>query len=298
MLGMGIRYQKWCREHKYSFEASYNNIGGFLLSYVLNNKGSTRSVSLVLGLLKRFFKIEGLNWLTESESYKVQLLISELKFRDYSSPIQKKPLSMLHLLSIMNKVNLNNNITLYGVTLIFMGHDGLMRSGELFSKLVVEDILWDPNKTSFQLSLKRSKTHRSGSAKFISFVDRNGWSAVKLLKLYFDRFKLWCSYGTVLFPKVTKNKIRNWSTFGKVEWFRKFIKKMAFMIGLNPKLYSGHSLRAGGATDLFVAKVPYPIIKKAGRWKSDAALLYYRDEEDVAQGRLFQHIQVLKAIVD
>lgn len=55
------------------------------------------------------------------------------------------------------------------------------------------------------------------------------------------------------------------------------------MIGLNPELYSGHSLRAGGATDLFVAKVPYPIIKKAGRWKSDAALLYYRDEEDVAQ---------------
>ena len=70
---------------------------------------------------------------------------------------------------------------------------------------------------------------------------------------------------------------------GNVDWFRKFIKKMVSLIGFNPIFFSGHSLRAGGATDLFVAKVPYPIIKKAGRWKLDAALLYYRDEDDVAK---------------
>lgn len=158
-----------------------------------------------------------------------------------------------------------------------------MRSGELFSQLVVEDILWDHKNTSFQLTLKRSKTHRSGSAIFISFIDRNGWSAVKLLKLYFDRFGLWSKYGTVLFPRVVKNKVMNWRTFGKVAWFRKFIKKMVSVIGLNLKFYSGHLLRAGGVMDLFVSKVSYPIIKKAGRWKSDAALLYYRDDDDVAQ---------------
>ena len=45
--------------------------------------------------------------------------------------------------------------------------------------------------------------------------------------------------------------------------------------------YSGHSLRAGGATDLFVKRVPYYLIKKMGRWKSDAALLYYRSDKDV-----------------
>ena len=59
------------------------------------------------------------------------------------------------------------------------------------------------------------------------------------------------------------------------------IKKVVQLIGLDPSSYSNHSLRAGGATDLFVARVPYSIIKKMGRWKSDAALLYYRDEEDV-----------------
>ncbi len=86
----------------------------------------------------------------------------------------------------------------------------------------------------------------------------------------------------MLFLRVTKSKL-NWKTFGKAEWFRKFIKKVVVKIGLDPKSCSGHSLRARGATDLFVAKVSYLIIKKAGRWKSDAALLYYRDDEDVAQ---------------
>jgi len=51
--------------------------------------------------------------------------------------------------------------------------------------------------------------------------------------------------------------------------------------GLDSRFYSGHSPRAGGATDVFVGRVPYYIIKKAGRWVSDAAMIYYRDDEDV-----------------
>jgi hypothetical protein len=51
---------------------------------------------------------------------------------------------------------------------------------------------------------------------------------------------------------------------------------------LDPRQYSGHSFRAGGATDLFTARVPYNIIKKFGRWKSDAAMKYYRDELDIS----------------
>jgi hypothetical protein len=47
-------------------------------------------------------------------------------------------------------------------------------------------------------------------------------------------------------------------------------------IAVDATLYSGHSCRAGGATDLFVAGLPYYIVKKYGRWRSDAALLYFR----------------------
>ena len=56
---------------------------------------------------------------------------------------------------------------------------------------------------------------------------------------------------------------------------------MAEGLGMDPVFYSTHSLRAGGATDLFVARVPYFAIKKMGRWKSDSAMLHYRCKEDV-----------------
>ena len=73
----------------------------------------------------------------------------------------------------------------------------------------------------------------------------------------------------------------NFSRVPSGSWWRKVIKTCCASIGLDSTRYSGHSLRAGRATDLFVARVPYYIIKKMGRWKSDAAMLYYRDDEDI-----------------
>ena len=64
-------------------------------------------------------------------------------------------------------------------------------------------------------------------------------------------------------------------------WWRKIVKWYCGKVGLDDRYYSGHSLKAGGATDLFVARVPCYIIKKMGRWKSEAAMLYYRCDEDV-----------------
>lgn len=39
--------------------------------------------------------------------------------------------------------------------------------------------------------------------------------------------------------------------------------------------------RVGGATDLFVCRISYCIKKKMGRSKSEAAIYYYRCDEDV-----------------
>ena len=53
-------------------------------------------------------------------------------------------------------------------------------------------------------------------------------------------------------------------------------------------------IESGGATDLFVARVPYHIIKKRGRWVSDAAMIYYRDDEDVVNA-VFEAFRDLQA---
>ena len=63
--------------------------------------------------------------------------------------------------------------------------------------------------------------------------------------------------------------------------FRKHLKYYCSLAGLDSSLYSGHSLRAGGTTDLFNAGVPYQFIKLFGRWRSDTALIYYRDRVEM-----------------
>ena len=61
------------------------------------------------------------------------------------------------------------------------------------------------------------------------------------------------------------------------------IREALTRAGLDGKQYGAHSLRAGGATDLFRAGVYYPTIKKFGRWNSDTALIYYRDQEQTTE---------------
>ena len=52
------------------------------------------------------------------------------------------------------------------------------------------------------------------------------------------------------------------------------IKELINMIGLNPKAFSTHSFRRGGATHAFNSNVPSELIKEHGDWASDAYLLY------------------------
>lgn len=56
--------------------------------------------------------------------------------------------------------------------------------------------------------------------------------------------------------------------------FVKRIKKWVAEIGLDPRDFSGHSLRRGGATALIRAGVTPELVQLQGRWRSDAYKLY------------------------
>ena len=68
-----------------------------------------------------------------------------------------------------------------------------------------------------------------------------------------------------------------------VSSLRLLVKAVVVTAGFDPSMFSGHSLRAGGATDLFASRVPYYTIKKMGRWRSETALIYFRSVDDVAR---------------
>ncbi len=58
-------------------------------------------------------------------------------------------------------------------------------------------------------------------------------------------------------PKITYNE------------FLKDLKTGCTVIGLNPSLFSTHSLRSGSVSDQFVNDVTDKVIKYSGRWKSN-----------------------------
>jgi hypothetical protein len=45
-----------------------------MVNYVEQNKGSTRSVDLVLSYFKRYCRLEGKEYLSDTDSYKLKLL--------------------------------------------------------------------------------------------------------------------------------------------------------------------------------------------------------------------------------
>ena len=101
--------------------------------------------------------------------------------------------------------------------------------------------------------------------KLVRICDHAGPSAVKFMRLWLAKRDLIHrgDNDEPLFPALRKT--RNERDIISESWLRLSIKRMVVMNGGKPEQYSGHSLRAGGATDLFVARTPHYLIKKADR---------------------------------
>ena len=58
--------------------------------------------------------------------------------------------------------------------------------------------------------------------------------------------------------------------------FQTRLKDLIAQTGRNPKLYSSHSMRRGGATTAFMAGVPLSVIQLQGDWATDSYLRYIK----------------------
>ena len=246
---------------------------------MIKNNGSTRSVAQVIHAVKSGKDLND-PWPDATDDKRLKTLVKELQFDDVSPGNQKRALRRFHLLDAIKKTPKLTGRLLLEALLLFTSHNGLLRIGELLCGLQVSDVIWDSERLGFRLHLERTKTGRSGPGVYVAFRDHGSVSAVSLMRMWFDENNLWIQHTSFIFPS-THGEILDFSRTMSQDHFRKVIKLWCITIGLDPSKFSGHSLRAGGATDLFAMRVPYYVIKKMGRWISDAALIYYRDEEDV-----------------
>ncbi len=274
-------------EGRVAFPVSYRSVAEFIVYFVDKQNGSTKSIGNILSCLRVFSYYCKTPWLTDAMRYKLNGVIKHLEFKDTSAISRKKPLTLSAIQPILSVLDLKNNNGEFLVGMMMLiCHNSLMRSGELLSGIKVNDIEWDLYTRSFTIRLDRSKANRKGEPEYIRVVDYQGPSAYKFLHEWFNRFNLWITGHAYIFPTsilgLDGQTTFNFDENATKTWWRKQIKWALNLVGMETTYYSGHSFRAGGATDLFVARVPYNIIKAMGRWKSDAALKYYRDEIDMA----------------
>ena len=191
-----------------------------------------------------------------------------------AAAIQGIHLKMLenHFTSIIPS-NYTNKISLLGIediqimTLFTTAHNATLRMSELLNMKWCD--LTETNQ-GYELSILRSKAHKSGGAQSVSIVKHSGnhTSAFVWLKLYRDKCPRTCQ--DWIFPQL-KNPSKRISD----REMNKLVKKYAQYFDMNPSTVSSHSFRAGSATDLMAVGTSQISIMRQGRWKAVESLQRY-----------------------
>ena len=283
-LSLQRRYEELCaRRSTRPYPPAYDTMSTFILKYFNDNGQSAKSIRSVKSALKTLLVRQDLGWLSATDQLKLEEAMKEMEFRDTEPTRRAKPLVKQGIMKMREVLDLNRLWELMFLVMVVVSHQGLLRSGELLSGLRCRDLERDLARDEYVLSLKRSKRNRKGGAEVIRLGRTAGeLNAVDLLDLWIERLGISGQPDALIFPVVTRGGRVNPGRQTSTDWFRRAIHQVAMKAGLGPG-YRGHSPRAGGATDLFVARVPYHIVKKAGRWASDAVMVYYRDDDDVVK---------------
>ena len=186
-----------------AFPVSEQSVALFLIHFVLATGGSAKSLSTVLTALRQESALLMLPWLLPGAELSISRLVSQLKFEDTGDTLRKAPVQEHHLKSLLPLCNLDDAHDLLMVTNLYMGHDGLLRSGEIVSGLRPRDVIWNPGRTSMSVRFARSKTHRTGGPFQDYFKDRPTPNAVSLMRRWFDLNRLGepASASLQLFPR-------------------------------------------------------------------------------------------------
>jgi hypothetical protein len=290
------QFVKWCVDNAVAPDKPNEyTVAGFLTNHCLQLGGSTASVDNKMSSLKLYFEEDlGADWLPPIGLAFVKRIVKVLKFDDYSKSKRKAPIQMGLLHEMIALRGTSTVLSLMLAAVYALHHDGLMRSGEGTSGLLAAEVTVAHFKDhkgrareALEVMIDRTKTHREKDPVKITISDFDDqWSACKLIQ----RLKRVSGVGAndYLFPQVKFKRGApsglDWSKTLSYEALVICIKHDVELCGRDPVDFSGHSFRAGGATDLFASgELAFAQIMKVGRWRSlEACLIYYREDLEVA----------------
>jgi hypothetical protein len=244
---------------------------------------SSKSVANILSAISVFCHYAKLPWLNSDDLY-LREQIQVIRLEDPKPIARKIPIKKAMIgqgLSRYLKVK-ESMPDLLAATITLLGYNGLLRGDEIFSCIRAKDVTWDhasAKRSSLHIGqpTQPGKTAEDGSGFILKIFDYLGPSAYKYLRAWFDLHNLWSKPESYIFPNVvTSNKGKTvqllFNECVSKKWYERQLDAMLTPIGEDSKIYSVHSLKAGGATDLFLAGASLAMVQNYGRWISLSAL--------------------------
>ena len=213
---------------------------------------------------------------------------------DTTSPRQAKPFRSHHIIRLQQLLLRGSSTadissleteTLRSLVALVLGHDALLRSSELLSTSSADFITNTPDSLiGPYLTISRSKTLHHGEPQQIPLplFTKPYISAGHLLPHLIRRITrrdptvavslFQASSSRPLQPQPFTHHVSSKSR----RWLQSCLAKAATLNGLQPDYFTSHSLRSGGATDLFASSLDPATIQFHGRWKSSVFLRYNR----------------------
>jgi integrase len=275
-------YEDSCARHdRQAWPASYESVSMYFLEYCHVKGCTTRSLKNALTALEDYATHHNLRWLGVRDRLKLKRLKRGLAKYDRSPIRRKLPITYFRFAEMLKHTSLATLQELQYATMGLFCHDTLLRYSEL-NRLKIRDI-WFLSQASVEVTLEVTKpTYEEGPQKFVVHAydaDGSGACGVALLRIYLARLKRdhpeALADDRPLFPDFRSGRAYRRATPKKyfINWVRDLLAKA----GYDASKFSGHSFRAGGATDLYGGGANPRTIKLAGRWASEAYVLYLRD---------------------
>ena len=269
------------RLHDWSIRAPFSSLDvAQYVTFLMSSGGSKSAITTVYTAAKwlnAFFP--GINKFNDSlnDEFLSRLIASGQ--RALSRPkVRKAPLTGDLVKDILKACDRQSLKSIRDTLVPVLCYSLLLRYNEL-SNSSCAHIKAEPNHYRFTIPIAENDQLRSGRSLFLSRTEGTDATA-KLLEAYLARSKL--ALGTnhfLLCPLRYDSLSKQTSVLNKPLSYtvcREIIKGAVEKLGLDPSLYSTHSARAGGATDLAPHTTPLEL-QTSGRWNDPRSITHYVD---------------------
>jgi integrase len=274
------------------FPPSLDTLSRYLAGYVQRGN-SPHCAPGILSCLKRHCLERGIAWLSFEDSRRLGYLRQGLfRLAPKGEPKRAAACTLAVLRKVIEALDARHPLgmlpatprELMVLTMCVLAHNTLLRTGELLA-LKRKHLKW-VSATEITVIIESSKCNQTGLPEEIICQDYGGLSFVPFMFAYdaANQVRQQDPEGPLFprDPRVTGSPALSKGLF--IATFRSLLR----MADLPAASFSGHSFRAGGATDLFHGACRPHMLQQQGRWRSDTFWTYVRDNptlrcEEVSQ---------------